>query len=180
MSNSSYGPQVKDLLITGLKADLETAEHVFITSFAGLGVKKVDELRKKLRLSGTRYRVVKNTLIKKVLSETEFNGLVDTVESQVGIGLSKGEVSEISKIFVDFGKENETFQVRSLSFGGNTYSDKQVTALAKLPSRHELLSMVCGALNAPIQGTVTVLSGVIRNFVNVLDQVKNQKNDSSK
>ncbi len=180
MSNNSYGPQVKDLLLNGLKTDIETAEHVFITSFAGLNVNKVDELRKQLRASGTKYRVVKNTLIKKVLSETQFKGLIETVESQVGIGLSNGEVSQISKIFVDFGKENETFQVRSLSFGGNTYSDSEVDALAKLPSRHELLSIVCGTLNAPIQGVVTVLSGVIRNFVNVLDQVKNQKNDSSK
>ena len=101
--------------------------------------------------------------------------MVENIDGQCGLGISTGEVTAVSKIFVNFSKENETFKFNNLLFDGKLYDTGQIKELAQLPTREELLAMVCGGLNSPIVGFVGVLSALLRNFVNVLDQIRSKK-----
>lgn len=178
MNSVSYGQLSKKLLSAGLSQEVAECDQVFITSFSALSVNTIAELRKSLRDSGVRYRIVKNTLIKRVAGERDMAGLQQAVEGQCGVGLSKGEVSAISKIFDKFSETNETFQVQGLYFDGRYYNSKEVKVLASLPSREELLAKLCSTMQSPLYGFVSVLAGTVRNFVNVVDQVRKQKEQS--
>jgi len=175
MSNVSFGKLSKDLLMGQIEKDIEKGEQIFVTSFTKLSVNGIADLRKNLRQNGAHYRVVKNSLARRVLADKKFSELKEGIDGQCGLGFSEGDVTTVSKILVNFSGDNEGFEVKSLSFDGKIYDSKQVKQFAKLPSRQELLAQVCGALNSPIQGMANVLTGVLRNFVNVLDQIKTQK-----
>ena len=177
MSRVSFGKLSKDLLVKHLENDLKEAPQVFVTSFSKVPVNLIDDLRKKLRTSGAGYRVVKNSLAKRVLSQKRFAGLDDQLVGQCGLGISRGDVSTVSKVLVNFADDNQTFDIKSLYLDGKIYDSQQVKEFAQLPSREELLAHVCSGLNAPIQGMVGVLSALLRNFVNVLDQIKSKKEE---
>lgn len=175
MSSTTFGKLSKDLLQKHLQEDVKDSDQIFVTTFDRIPANAMVDLRKRLREGGTRYRVVKNSLAKRVLSEEKYAGLVENIDGQCGLGISTGEVTAVSKILVNFSKENETFKFNNLLFDGKLYDTGQIKELAQLPTREELLAMVCGGLNSPIVGFVGVLSALLRNFVNVLDQIRSKK-----
>jgi large subunit ribosomal protein L10 len=175
MNKTSYGPLVKKLLTEQIGHDFKGSQQIFVTTFSNISVNGMSALRKKLREQKTAYRVVKNTIAKRVLAEQGHDGLSELIDGQCGIAVSRGDVSAVSKAIVDFAADNTTFQVKSVFLDGKVYGAKDVQAFASLPSRHELLAKVCGGLNSPIQGLVGALSGVLRNFANVIDQIKSNK-----
>ena len=175
MSNKAYGPLVKKLLLGRLEKEAAEADQIFVTTFTKLSSNGISDLRKRLRPGKTQLRVVKNTVARKALTGAKRDGLNAKVEGQCALGLSMGDVSTVSKILVGFAEENETFHVESLYLDGEVYGTNQIKELAKLPPRQELLAKVCGGMNAPISGMVNTLSGILRNMVNVVDQIRKKK-----
>ena len=175
MSNKAYGPLVKKLLLGRLEKDATDASQVFVTSFTKISSNGISDLRKRLRTGNTRLRVVKNTVARKALAGAKKEGLSAKLDGQCALGLSMGDVSTVSKILIGFAEENETFRVEGLYLDGQVYGADQIKEFAKLPPRQELLAKVCGGMNAPISGMVNTLSGIMRNMVNVVDQIRKKK-----
>lgn len=175
MSNKSYGPLVKKLMLGSLEKDAAECSQVFVTTFTKLSSNSVSDLRKRLRGGNTRLRVVKNTVARKALAGAKKEALASKVDGQCALGLSMGDVSSVSKILIGFAEENETFRVEGLYLDGQVFGSDQIKELAKLPSRQELLGKVCGGMNAPISGMVNTMAGVLRNMVNVVDQFRKKK-----
>jgi len=166
---------VKDLMIESLEEDLKGAGQVFVTEFAGIKTSGISALRRDLRKHGTRYRVVKNSILRRVVQGSDKEALKEQVGGMCGLALSTGDVTSVSKVFVEFAKENESFKVRSVMFDAKVYGAEGVKQLAKLPGRKELLTQALIRMKSPITGFVMTLSALVRNLVNVLDQVKQQK-----
>jgi large subunit ribosomal protein L10 len=175
MNNKAFGPLAKKLLLGGLEKDVADAPQVFVTTFNKISSNGVSDLRKRLRTGNTKLRVVKNTVARKALATAKKDGLSPKVEGQCALGLSRGDVSTVSKILIGFAEENETFRVESLYLDGQVYGTDQIKEFAKLPPRQELLAKVCGGMNAPISGMVNTLSAIMRNMVNVVDQIRIKK-----
>ncbi|MBF0253926.1 MAG: 50S ribosomal protein L10 [Candidatus Omnitrophica bacterium] len=175
MNRESYGRLAKVLLNEEMKKDLSSANQIFVTEYSKMSTNALEGLRRKLRGEKTRYRVVKTSIARRMVPETPFGAIKDEVRGQCALALSAGEVTAVSKIIVEFADENETFKVRTMMMDDTVYSWSKIKELSKLPGRQELLARVCGQLNAPITGLVGALSGVLRNFVSVLDQIKSQK-----
>lgn len=175
MSNKSYGPMVKKLLLGRLEKDAVDSQQVFVTTFTKISSNGITDLRKRLRAGNTRLRVVKNTVARKALAGAKKETLAPKIDGQCALGLSMGDVSTVSKILVGFAEENETFRVEGLYLDGQVYGSDQIKEFAKLPPRQELLAKVCGGMNAPISGMVNTLSGIMRNMVNVVDQIRKKK-----
>lgn len=179
MSNKSFGPLVKKLLLGRLEKDAAESQQVFVTSFTKLSSNGLSDLRKRLRTGKTSLRVVKNTVARKALSGAKKEALASKIDGQCALGFSMGDVSSVSKILVGFAEENETFRVESLYLDGAVYGPDQIKEFAKLPPRQELLAKVCGGMNAPVAGMVNTLSSILRSMVNVTDAVRKQKEQSS-
>ena len=94
------------------------------------------------------------------------------LKGEIGVTFGYEDQVEPAKTLIKFAKENETFKVLAAILAGNVLNDKQVIALAKLPSREALLAQLVGVLQAPIRGLAVVLQANTRNLVVVLNKIK--------
>ena len=116
--------------------------------------------------------------------EAGLDGIIEHLEGTTALAFSKEDAVAPAKVICDFMKKNklEDPGILTIKVGlveGKVISDKEVKALANLPSREELIAKLLGSMNAPIANTVGVLSGVIRNAVYVLNAIKEKKEKES-
>ncbi|HRF89586.1 MAG TPA: 50S ribosomal protein L10 [Desulfobacter postgatei] len=165
----------KKELVENLAKDLGDAEISFLVDYKGLTVSQVTELRAKLREVGAQMAVVKNTLMRLAAKGTGSEVLIDLFKGPNEIILSKDDPVAPAKVISEFLKTNEKVQLKGGALGGKFLSPEDVTQLAKMPSKEELLAKLVYTLNAVPTNFVNVLAGVPRSFLNVLNAVKDQK-----
>lgn len=152
------------------------AAHAFLVDFKGLDVAHSTDLRVKLREKDGRLRIVKNRLAKRAFAETPFAELDSDLVGQTAIAYPTGDdVVGLAKVLRDFAKENDLAPFKAGMVDGRTITAEEFNSLADLPSREELIAKTLYLMQYPITGFVTVLNGVLRNFVVVLEQVRQQK-----
>ncbi|MDO4987921.1 MAG: 50S ribosomal protein L10 [Synergistes sp.] len=174
--------QAKRENIDALVEALKKSDAVYIAEYRGLTVKKISEIRRLIRKAGGEMKVSKNTLMRIALKECD---MIQASEFDTGPNcyiLSYGDAAAVAKAIRDFAKEkgNEAFIIKGGILGKNQALDKNaVFALADLPSKEALIAQVVGTIAAPLRGLVTVLSGTQRNFVTVLQKIKEQKEEAA-
>ena len=99
----------------------------------------------------------------------------EELRGEVGIIFGYEDQAAPAKAASKFAKENKSFRILKGFLGGKLIEAPEVMALARLPSREELLAELARALNSPIQSLVNALQGNIRNLVVVLSRVKDKK-----
>ncbi len=161
-------------VIEEIKQKLKEYDNFIITDYRGLTVGQITELRKKLYEKGVVYQVLKNNLVKIALKDAKIDGLDEYLFGPSAIAFAKEDPVFPSKVLSDFMKESK-LKIKGGYSEGKVIDDKSITALSKLPSKEVLISRLMGSLQSPASGLASVLSGVMRNLVNVLDQVNKQK-----
>lgn len=163
----------KQALVDDLRGKLGTASALYYTDFTGLNVKRMTELRRRLRKVGVEYVVIKNTLALRAVNES---GLVSQqLKGPTGIIVAKDAVAG-AKVLADFAKENDQKPaIKGGLFDGRVIDNEQIKALANMKSRDELLSELGASMQAPMGQFVGVLNSLLMNFVGVVDALKQQK-----
>jgi large subunit ribosomal protein L10 len=136
----------KQELVSDLKSRLDGAKALYFTDFTGLNVKRMTELRRRLRRAGVDYVVIKNSLALRAVSES---GLpADRLRGPTGVAVASDPVAA-AKVLVDFAREHEQKPaLKGGIFEGNAIDTDMVKRLATLPTREEALSQFAGALNS--------------------------------
>lgn len=165
--------------VAELKDLLSSSKGVILVNYAGLNVADDTELRKQMREAGIKYLVAKNTFLRIAAKEAGLEGLDAYLEHNTAVAFSPEDPVAPAKILNDFSKKHEALQLKCGALDGKVISVEEVKALAELPSREELLAKLLGSMQAPISGAVNVLQGVIRNFVYVVDAVREKKEKES-
>src|SRR3982075_4242681 len=123
----------KEQLVVELKEKIGGAQALYYTDFTGLNVKRMTELRRRLRKANVEYVVIKNTLALRAVNESGLVG--ERLRGPTGLVMSKDAVAA-AKVLTDFAKENEQRPtVKGGIFEGRPINAKQVTKLAAMPSR---------------------------------------------
>lgn len=163
----------KQKLVDDLRTKLGTANALYYTDFTGLNVKRMTDLRRRLRKAGVEYVVIKNTLAIRAVNES---GLVSQkLKGPTGIVVAKDAVAG-AKVLTEFAKENDSKPaLKGGLFDGKTIDNEQVKALASMKSREQLLSELGASMQAPLGQFVGVLNSLLMNFVGVVDALKTQK-----
>jgi len=163
----------KEQLVTELTTKIKGAKPLYYTDFTGLNVKRMTDLRRKLKKAGVEYVVIKNTLALRSVNES---GLVGArLKGPTGLIISKDPVSA-AKIVTDFAKENE--QRPALKGGmldGVSIDEAQVKKLASMPSREQMLAELGAGLQSPLAAFVGALNGLLYMFAGALDALKTQR-----
>jgi large subunit ribosomal protein L10 len=154
---------------------LQRAKTLYLTDFTGIAVKPMTELRGKLRDVGVEYVVVKNTLALRALKEADVTGLDDVLNGPTGFVFAGAEPMAAAKVLTAFQKEHETLTVKVGLVDGRQMTPEEIRRLAMLPSREELLAQMGGALQAPLQGFVGVLSGMLNQFAGAVEALRAQR-----
>ena len=163
----------KDQLVTELTDKLKSASALYYTDFSGLNVKRMTELRRRLRKAGVEYVVIKNTLALRAVNES---GLVGArLRGPTGLVVSSDAVVA-AKVLSDFARENDQKpEVKGGVLEGKAISTDQVKALANLPSREQMLADLGAGLQAPLASFVGALNGLLYMFAGALDALKTQR-----
>ncbi|WP_262393098.1 50S ribosomal protein L10 [Sporolactobacillus inulinus] len=141
----------KKLVVDEIAAKLKESVATIAVNYRGLSVAEVTELRKQLREAGVDYKVYKNTFARRA---TEIAGLTDLDDALTGptaISFSKDDVIAPAKVLYTFAKEHEALEIKAGVIEGKLTSLDEIKALAELPSREGLLSMLANVLQAPIR-----------------------------
>jgi len=171
----------KQEMVTALAARLRRSSTVYVTDFTGLDVAKITQLRRRLRQAGgggggdTDFVVVKNTLARRALAEAQVQGLEAHLAGPTGLVLSGADPIAAAKVLADFAKEFEKPTIKVGLVDGKTVTPDLVKRLASLPSKHELLAQLGGALQAPMAGFVGALNGLLMNMVGALEALRNKR-----
>ncbi|MFA6973430.1 MAG: 50S ribosomal protein L10 [Parcubacteria group bacterium] len=167
--------QQKEELVKDLTAKLKASKAVVFSDYKGLEVKDMTAMRRELRASGIELKVLKKTLINLAFKEAGIEMDVKKLEGQIAIAISSGDEVAAAKIIAKAAKANENLKIVGGILGVKELSAAEVNALAKLPSKEELLGKLVGTLNAPVSGFVNVLAGNLRGLVTVLKAIGENK-----
>jgi large subunit ribosomal protein L10 len=170
----SLNRQEKAVVVEEVVATVANAQSIVIAEYRGLDVASVTELRKKARESGVYLRVLKNTLARRAIAGTSFEGLSGQLVGPLLYGISTDPVSA-AKVMADFAKTNDKLVIKAGSLPNSVLNQEGVKALASMPSREELLSKLLGTMQAPIATFVRTLNEVPTKFVRGLAAVRDQK-----
>jgi len=162
----------KQETVTALAARLKRSTTLYVTDFTGLNVAKMTQLRRRLRQAGMEFVVVKNTLARRALGDAQFPGLEQHLAGPTGLVLAGADPVAAAKVLADFAKEFEKPAIKVGLVDGKAVTPAQVTRLASLPSRLELLSQLGGALQAPLAGFAGALNGLLMNMVGALEALR--------
>lgn len=175
MEKQGYGKLCKDKMIGEILSDLKERPNFFITNFMGSSVLDLESVRKSLRPTKGTFFVVKNSMMNVVLDQLKLEDAKSLIDGGVGISLSGEDIVATSKILVNFSKTHEKFKIKGAVIDGKLVAVDKVKEMASLPTKDVLLAQVVGGIKAPITGFVSVLGGILRKFVYVVDAVKVSK-----
>ena len=164
----------KQAVVSEVAAELAKAQAVIVAEYRGLDVARVTQLRAKARKSGLYLRVLKNTLARRAVKGTPFEQLSDQMVGPLMYGIASDPVAG-AKVIAEFAKENELFVIRGGAMANSRMSDKDVKALALLPSREELLAKLMGTMQAPVAKLVRTMNEVPGKFVRTLAAYRDSK-----
>ncbi len=167
--------EAKEKMLEEITAELKQADLVVITNYRGLNVQSINRLRGELRKENCRYKVTKNTMNRLACRQAGVEELEGFFEGPVAIAYSSEDPVAAAKVFKDFAKEYETFEIKGGMLSGQLLDASAIKALGDIPPREELLARVVGGFQAPISGLVGALHGNMRQLVYAIDAVRQQK-----
>lgn len=165
----------KSELVEQLNKEWSVARTAFLVEFRGITVPQVTEFRHKVRDAKGRYRVVKNTLAARAMKETPLDGLSGDLGGPLGIAYTADDSVALAKVLADFAKDHPNLVMKSGVLDGQRISGTEVSRVAAMPGKRELVGQLVGLVGSPLRRLVTALNSPLAKFVNVLDQVRQQK-----
>lgn len=164
----------KKTVVAEVSAEVAHAQSIIVAEYRGLEVVDLTALRANARKSGVYLRVVKNTLVRRAIAGTPFEGLSAKLTGPLIYGISKDPVAA-AKLLNDFAKGNDKLAIKIGAMPNYVMDAAGVKALATMPSREELLSKLLGTMQAPIAQFVRTLNEVPTKFVRGLAAVRDAK-----
>ena len=169
----------KEDAVKVIKDRLDNAKSIVLIDYKGINIEEVDELRNRLRNADVDYFISKNTFIKLALNELGIKEFDEHLSGPTAIAISKVDEVAAARELAKFKKDimdDKDFPKFKIGIVGKDIMDiSQLEKLADLPSKEVLLSMVLQGFNAPINGFVGVLSGILRKFIYAVDTIAKQK-----
>jgi large subunit ribosomal protein L10 len=157
-----------------LKKDLVDAKNLFVAQFQGMTVAQDTELRMKIRDTKSKYRVVKNTLAKKAAEGTPAEGVTKSFDGSTAIAYNANDPVSLAKALTAYAKTNPLFVFKAGIVEGRVINLADITSIAAMPSKEELIAKLLFLINAPAQRLAVAMNGVARNLAVVLKQAVEQ------
>jgi large subunit ribosomal protein L10 len=150
----------KKRIVEEVTEKLKNSASTIITDYRGLSVAEVTELRKQLREAGVEFKVLKNTLVRRATAQAEMTELDEHLVGPTAVAFSAEDPVAAAKVLSKFAKSNENLKLKVGVVEGKIISVDEIKALADLPSREGLLSMLLSVLQAPIRNFALAVKAV--------------------
>jgi len=152
--------QAKQEAVEVVTAKLRESASTVVADYRGLNVAQVTELRKQLREAGIEFQVLKNSLVRRATAEANLSELNEILTGPTAIAFSTEDAVAPAKILNSFAKKNDALKIKGGVVEGQVVGVEAIKALAELPSREGLLSMLLSVLQAPVRNFALAVKAV--------------------
>ena len=151
----------KKAVVAEVSAQVANAQTIVVAEYRGVEVGNLTQLRKAARESGVYLRVLKNTLVRRAVAGTSFEGLSAALTGPLIYSMSQDAVAA-AKVLNDFAKTNDKLVLKAGCYSGKVLDQAAVKALASIPSREELLAKLLGVMQAPVSTFACALAALAK------------------
>ena len=153
----------------------KSAVSAVLADYRGMSVAEMDAMRVKGRDTGVYLRVVRNTLAKKALAESEFACLEDSLVGPTLMAFSQEDPGAAARLLKDYSKEIETLEVKAIAIGGESLGPEQLDRVASLPTLDEARSMLLSVMLAPVTKLTRTLNDIPASVTRVISAIRDNK-----
>ena len=150
----------KQVIIDEIKDKLDRAQSAVVIDYIGTTVAEADAMRKKLRDANVDYTVYKNTLVKRAIVGTKYEGLAEVLEGPSALAISFEDAIAPARVINGVIKEYKKMAFKAGVIEGDLYDAKGVEAIATLPSREELIAKFMGSIQSPVSKAVRTFQAI--------------------
>lgn len=165
----------KKAIVAEVAEVASTAASAVAAEYRGLTVSELTDLRVKARQTDVYTRIVRNTLARRAVQETEFACLQESLTGPLILMFSRKDPGAVARLARDFSKANEKFTVKALALGGRLLDPKELKAVADLPTKEQAIAMLMSVLKAPVTKLVRTLAEPTTMLVRGVAAVRDQK-----
>jgi len=165
----------KKVIVAEVAEVAAKAHSAVAAEYRGLTVAEMTELRANARKAGVYMRVVRNTLARRALENTDFSCMQEVLVGPLVLAFSKEDPGAAARLMRDFAKAHEKLIVKALSISGKLLPASQIDALANLPTREQALALLLSVMKAPITQFVRTVREPVAQFVRVAAAVRDKK-----
>jgi len=165
----------KKSIVAEINAVAKEAHSAIAAEYRGLTVGEMTDLRRKARDGGVYLRVVKNTLARRALEETEYACMNEGLVGPLVLAFSQEDPGAAARVLGDFAKDHNALQVKLVSVGGQLYEASELKRLASLPTRDQAIGILMGVMKAPIEKFVRTLAEPTAKMVRTVAAIRDQK-----
>lgn len=165
----------KKTIVANVNETAANALSLVIADARGVNVSDVTTLRKKAREAQVELRIIKNSLARRAFEGTEFACVEELLVGPSLFGFSMEDPGAAARLFKDFAKENDNFEVKGLAVSGQMLGKEQLDVLASLPTREQALGQLASVLIAPVTKLVRTFNEVPSKVTRVVAAVRDQK-----
>jgi large subunit ribosomal protein L10 len=175
----AIGLEEKKAIVAEVNETAAGALSLVVADARGVSVSDMTALRASARENQVYLRVVRNTLAKRALEGTDYECVNETLVGPSLFGFSMEDPGAAARLFKDFAKANDKFEVKALSVSGQLLGASELDVLAKLPTRDQALSILMGTMLAPATKLVQTMNEVPGKLVRTLAAVRDQKEQAA-
>ncbi|MDR2833048.1 MAG: 50S ribosomal protein L10 [Streptococcaceae bacterium] len=150
----------KAALVEEVSAKFEAATSVVIVDSRGLTVEQDTVLRRQLREAGVEFKVIKNSILSRAAIKAGLEGLDEVFTGPTAVAFSNDDAVAPARILNDFAKDAEALEIKGGVVEGKVSTKEEIVALAKLPNKEGMLSMLLSVLQAPIRNVAYAINAV--------------------
>ena len=169
----------KKAIVAEVSETAAQALSLVVADARGVDVNDMNALRTKARAENVQLRVIRNTLAKRAFAETDYACVEDVLVGPSLFAFSMEDPGAAARLFKDFAKGNDSFEVKALSVSGQLLGKDQIDVLANLPTLEQALGMLASVTLAPVTKLVRTLNEVPTKVTRVVAAVKTQKEEAA-
>ena len=169
----------KQQIVSEVNQAASSALSAVLADYRGVSVEDMTALRKNARANKVYLRVVRNTLLKRAVADTEFECIQEVLVGPTILAFSQEDPGAAARVLKDFAKENDDFEIKALSVGGQLMDASQIDVLAKLPTMDQARSMLMSVMLAPVTKLARTMNEVPSKLTRAVAAVRDQKQDAA-
>jgi large subunit ribosomal protein L10 len=169
----------KQAIVAEVAEVAKSAYSAVAAEYRGLSVGEMTELRRKAREGGVYVRVVRNTLARRAVADTDFACMQDIMVGPLVLAFSREEPGAAARVIKDFAKDHNKLVVTGVSVSGKLLPASELETLAKMPTYEQAISMLMSVIQAPISKFVRTLAEPHAKLVRTIAAVRDQKQEAA-